>query len=666
MTIKAISETRFGGYGVLFGSPAQRDLQREYFTADTDYALNWTNLRPALYHHGQDDAIGAEPIGTIDTIKADAIGLWLEGQWNSANRYADAVKQLAKEGKLGWSSGTLSYLKRVDPDGKITRWPLVEASMTPTPAEPRATGVSAKHFAEQVELLGAFKSIGITPNLSLLQESAALSATDSASKANEAAPEAVQANKESQIMEITQEALNALITQAAEAGAQKALAAQPAPVAPPTKSLENVPDPLKDAKAIVPQPGEARITVTRATKWSDLTANQMSFAAELLTAASGGGWKPDEFFKREIGDKITKSVARGTMFGAAYEQLPEQYGGYKSNEVVNTGQASYGTEWVADSWRTQLWPKARQENVVLREFMSIDMPTDPYEFPFESTDPTVYHAAETTNEAQLAMTSAGPITISKPGTGKVQAATEKMALRFSFTAEQAEDSVIVMAPIYQSQAERAMLNAFDNGILNGDTVLTANTNVNLYDATPGGTELYTTFNGIRKYAIITNTAQTVAGGGAAPTLAKLRAARFALSPAMYYRVNDLVCFVDNGTYAKLLDLPEFLTADKVGGAGTAQSGLIGTIDGIRVLPSAELGLAYTTGKISTTGGNNTTGTALYVFKPNWMVGYRRQIKSVMEYVSYSDAWLMTMTARLTLVSNGSSTKSASALVNLAV
>ena len=61
--IKALGEDRFGGYGVIFGAPAQKDLQREYFTAKTNYALNWYPQRPALYHHGQDEKVQAEPKG---------------------------------------------------------------------------------------------------------------------------------------------------------------------------------------------------------------------------------------------------------------------------------------------------------------------------------------------------------------------------------------------------------------------------------------------------------------------------------------------------------------------------------------------------------------------------------------------------------------------------
>ena len=53
--LKALDENgRIGGYLVVWGSPAQRDLQGEYFTPETELGLDWYDRRPALYHHGQD------------------------------------------------------------------------------------------------------------------------------------------------------------------------------------------------------------------------------------------------------------------------------------------------------------------------------------------------------------------------------------------------------------------------------------------------------------------------------------------------------------------------------------------------------------------------------------------------------------------------------------
>jgi hypothetical protein len=50
-----------------------------------------------------------------------------------------AVQRLVEQGRLNWSSGSLPHLVEVAADGRIKRWPIVEGSLTPAPAEPRRT-----------------------------------------------------------------------------------------------------------------------------------------------------------------------------------------------------------------------------------------------------------------------------------------------------------------------------------------------------------------------------------------------------------------------------------------------------------------------------------------------------------------------------------------------
>jgi HK97 family phage major capsid protein len=142
-TLKTLNaeEGRVGGYLVVWGSPDQRDLQGEYFTPETDLALDWYAQRPVLYHHGLDGSLKAAVIGVIDTLKPDAVGLWAEAQLDLHQRYVHAVQRLVDRGILGWSSGSLPHLVDIGDDGQIKRWPIVEGSLTPAPAEPRRTDV---------------------------------------------------------------------------------------------------------------------------------------------------------------------------------------------------------------------------------------------------------------------------------------------------------------------------------------------------------------------------------------------------------------------------------------------------------------------------------------------------------------------------------------------
>lgn len=137
--IKALETPgRVGGYLVYWGSAEQADLQGEYFTRDTDLCLDWYPQRPALYHHGLDSTLKASAIGVIDTLKMDDTGLWAEAQLDMRHKYIAEIQRLIDQGVLHWSSGSLPHIvKRVK--GWIEKWPIVEGSFTPAPADWRQT-----------------------------------------------------------------------------------------------------------------------------------------------------------------------------------------------------------------------------------------------------------------------------------------------------------------------------------------------------------------------------------------------------------------------------------------------------------------------------------------------------------------------------------------------
>ena len=138
--IKADDSGRVRGYLVRFGGA---DLEGDYFTKDTDFGRPMkSGDRIAMnlyYHHGQDRTVGKSRIGT-GYISMDDKGLWYEAQVEMADQYQKMIQELAKSGKLGYSSGATGHMverkKMSDGRYEITRWPIGEASLTPTPAEP--------------------------------------------------------------------------------------------------------------------------------------------------------------------------------------------------------------------------------------------------------------------------------------------------------------------------------------------------------------------------------------------------------------------------------------------------------------------------------------------------------------------------------------------------
>ena len=151
----AIKSDRLGyvkGYLVRFGDSKSADLEGDYFTQSTDYGFPMTEGKRVplnvYYHHGMDQMVGKKSIGT-GYIKMDETGLWYEAQLDLADEYGSMIAKLCKQGKMGFSSGAAAHLverKSMGGAAEITRWPIAEASITPTPAEYRNSVKSLEEY----------------------------------------------------------------------------------------------------------------------------------------------------------------------------------------------------------------------------------------------------------------------------------------------------------------------------------------------------------------------------------------------------------------------------------------------------------------------------------------------------------------------------------------
>lgn len=518
----------------------------------------------------------------IERLEADATGLWAEAQLDLRQRYVRAIQALVDKGLLSWSSGSLPHLVAVASDGHIQRWLIIEASLTPTPAEPRHTDVRT--------IKSAYAALGL--------DTARLDAP---------AEEAIHVKEKGSAM--TDERL-----------------------APPRKRL-----PLAD-------PAEA-MPIAVGSPYDSLSADDLLHGYMLLRATKGFQGV-SERFARALTHKVQKAGLTAI----------------KADELNYSTQTGYGDEWVPELWSAQIWRKARQDNVVLPLFQAIEMPSNPFELPIEGTDPTVHYVPETSDEDQLTLGAGNAIPASKVGSAKVTLSAKKLALRVGFSAELVEDAILPVLNIYREQAVRAIADTMDFILLNGDSETGATGNINSDHAAPPATARYLAFDGLRKLPLVTNTANRVDMGNAAPTLAKLREARFKMATPYAARPSDLAWIVDGKTYAKLLSLSEFLTMDKAGPLATALTGQIGFIDGIPVFVSAEMPETEADGKVG--GGTNDRGTALCVYRPGWYVGYRRRIAVSVDYLPYYDSYQLTATVRLGFVNIGDDV--ASVLYNAAV
>jgi hypothetical protein len=150
-TLKALDDKgRIGGYAVRFTDREHRDLYGDYFTKDTYLGAHQGDGVDVLFHHGMPlhttrrmteeqkrslEAFRNHIFSSPTKAKKDETGLFVEVVLDMANAYEEAVYGLTKAGKLGWSSGSTWHMMRRTDDGEITRWPIIEVSMTPQPAE---------------------------------------------------------------------------------------------------------------------------------------------------------------------------------------------------------------------------------------------------------------------------------------------------------------------------------------------------------------------------------------------------------------------------------------------------------------------------------------------------------------------------------------------------
>jgi len=713
--IKAIGDGKIGGYLVVYGDQNKKDSGGEWFTSDTDYALDYYPSRPVLYHHGLSD-IEAVKIGTILSIKADNIGLYAEAVLHidhedpTIRRYAQSAYKSVLANKLWWSSGSAVNLIDVKSSGRIDRWPIIEGSLTPIPAdttgrtsvsaiksaisaleteeteapkEPSAKGDVEESTAEnalvsiksenpkrkisvKMGTIDALEKAGLSPE----QIIAAMKELEAAGIGS--APDAVEPDADDAVM----------ATEDMGANSPPVMAPEPVKSAAPagltTAQVKGmIETAMKSAPARVSVPGlvtndpgksyQGDVVVYSPTK--SLNAEDMSFMLhmrQMYAARTGMQYRPDVKVVRAALDKAQNAIKSGSIdlgFDAeTKENMNNRVLAVKTNELDNTTNATGAGNWVPELWSAELWRRIRVPTRVSGQFQTVEMPSATYDLPVESTDPTVYFVPETTNDAQLSLASGAAIPSTTVAAAKVQLVAKKLALRVGFSTEMMEDSIIPFIPQLRDQALITMANAIENVEINGDTT---NSSANI-NGTPGAaTDKFMAFAGLRYFGLITNTAVSTNASGAAPTLQMIRTARFKMISALNNFAldpNELVCIVDPYTYGRMLNIDEILAWYNNGLGSTVNNGILPNIDGMVVIPSAQLPLTNTTGVVDGTAGNNIYGTIIIAAKNGWKVGYRRQINSSLDYLPYYDSYQLTNTVRVAF--NNKSTVSAAIIYGL--
>jgi HK97 family phage major capsid protein len=322
--------------------------------------------------------------------------------------------------------------------------------------------------------------------------------------------------------------------------------------------------------------------------------------------------------------------------------------------AMDTAESGAGSNFVDTGMASNVLLKVRDEQTVLSKLPApLMMPTASWTIPVEGGDPTFYATGEQT---------AGPGTeysASNAGTSSVTLVSKKLSAITYLSGELDEDSIVSIRPYVESKIAKSYSETLDKSIINGDTTTASTGNVNSDDAAPTAGTYYLHFDGLRKSAI-TNSKTVNAG---TLDITDFRAARKllgkkGLNPA------KLLWIVGAEVYYKILGLTQVETIEKFGSAATIVDGVLKFIDGIEVVTNGDVPLTEADGKVSATPGNNTLGTAVLVYKEDIITGFKRELRTNVEYLPQLDQFRISAHTRFAIKIKD--TDSVSALINVTV
>jgi hypothetical protein len=613
--VKAAGDWTLDVLGLPYGSPDSRDSDGEWFDSKTAMHEDKWPLPPAVYYHGM--GLDKKPMGEPEyigrTVKrwVDQAGVWYRVVLDKANEYARRVWEAAQKGIARASSGSIAHLTRVDEGGHIRAWPVVELSLFDAvdgrePANRYAVAIpTAKAIYERAGL--SFTAPEAEPEA---DKSAASAAHNDSIKTMEvstmdtiemqkAVTEAVAAQFKAREDELTAKAVREAEVAAAVKAEKEKWEAEAA----------------KDRRL----PGGAPHVRQFSTKYDTLTPAEHALVIGILK----GGASPE--IVKSLALKINSEKDAGSV--EACKML-----GLKSDEVMHSDLSSYGSDWVGVIYSKQLWDMIRAECWVLDKLQPYaEQVPDGYEsdyVPLESTDPTWYKVSEVAD-----LSSGRPavsVTASQVATSKTSAVTlVKMGCRVAYSGELNEATLVPLAPQIIRQMKQSGLEQFEHAFIDGDTTLTASTNINDIAGTPAGTEVFCLVDGFRHYGLATSTQYR--SGGALEDTDYIETARLLGTAGISADPTKCQFIVDMPTYWRSMQLANVKSKD-VWSNATLESGQLKNIWGFPLKPSAFMHYLSTARKANTAGKvnhtdqtANTTGSILCVRWDQWRLKWKRQM-----------------------------------------
>ena len=133
-------------------------------------------------------------------------------------------------------------------------------------------------------------------------------------------------------------------------------------------------------------------------------------------------------------------------------------------KALTTAGDGTGAEFIPRTLSSELYRRMYLESQLAQAFMAteVQMPTDPYDFPLQTTDPTFYINSVENTEADP----------SDMGTSEFTLTTKTLMALVQYSYKVDEDSIIPILPLLQERLAAAAARALEQAIINGDTTAT--------------------------------------------------------------------------------------------------------------------------------------------------------------------------------------------------
>lgn len=285
----------------------------------------------------------------------------------------------------------------------------------------------------------------------------------------------------------------------------------------------------------------------------------------------------------------------------------KRFDGLKAKLVraLDSSTTGEGLEWIPTDFSSQIMEKVALQLRIGSLFQTYQMPSNPWNFPFEAALPDTQRVAQQTTTPTNAYTTTGVTEMYTAGTPTSQKvfSLKKHRATLIVSYEMEEDSIIAAMPFLRNRIPYAIARGREKMILNGDTAATHLDN-DVTGQGSSGTAPETVLDGLRDFYLAqTTSAATVDAGGAQPTSAHYRSLKakmgeFGVDPSV------LAWIVGAWGSAALLQNPDLRTVDKLGiDRATIRFGQIGEFDGSPVILSGMV-----KENLSSSGKNDSGGT----------------------------------------------------------